>query len=105
MPCSTPGPAPGKRSRMSVLDLKAVAGSLDAKKRDGRFVEERVEQADRVGAAADTGEETVGEPAFEALHLLAGFIADDALEIADHRRIGMRAGGGADAVKRVFRRW
>ena len=35
------------------------------------------------------------------LHLRAHLVADDALEVAHHRRIGMRAGGRADAVERV----
>ena len=35
------------------------------------------------------------------LHLLAGLVADHALEVAHHHRIGMRAGDGADAVERV----
>ncbi len=35
-----------------------------------------------------------------SMHLLARFAADDRLEIAHHHRIGMRAGDGADAIKR-----
>ncbi len=60
-----------------------------------------MEQADGVGAAADTGEQRIRQPAFKLHHLLAGFLADHALEIAHHGRIGMRPGGGADAVKSV----
>ena len=36
-----------------------------------------------------------------AMHLLARLGADDRLEVAHHGRIGMRAGGGADAIERV----
>ena len=38
----------------------------------------------------------VGEVAFGFLKLPADFLSDDALEITNHGRIGMRASGGAD---------
>ena len=34
-------------------------------------------------------------------HLRAGLVADDALEVAHHGGVGMRAGGGADAIEGV----
>ena len=61
-----------------------------------------MEQPHRVGAAADAGDQRIGQPAFGLLHLLAGLVADDRLEIAHHRRIGMRAGDRADHVKGVL---
>ena len=54
-----------------------------------------------VGAAADAGDERIGQPAFGGLHLLARLAADDRLEIAHHGRIRMRAGDRADAIERV----
>ena len=43
----------------------------------------------------------VRQPAFGLLHLRARLVADHALKIAHHHRIGMRTGHGADAVERV----
>ena len=40
-----------------------------------------------------------------SMHLLARLVADHRLEVAHHRRIGMRAGGRADAGRRCRRHW
>ena len=61
-----------------------------------------MEQADGVGAAADAGDQRVGQAAFGLQHLLARFAADDRLEIAHHGRIGMRARRRADDVEGVL---
>ena len=61
-----------------------------------------MEQADGVRAAADAGKERIRQTAFRRQHLLARLLADHALEIAHHRRIGMRPGGRADAIERVL---
>ena len=42
----------------------AVSGGLDADDPDGVIVEERMEQAHGVGAAADAGDHRVRQPAF-----------------------------------------
>ena len=97
------GPPAGDRRR--VLFLQAMTGRLDAVDFDAAVVEERMEQAHGVRAAADAGDQRIRQPAFGLLHLRAGLVADDALEVAHHRRIGMRAGDRADAVERVRRRW
>ena len=47
------------------------------------------------------GDEAVGQPALRLEHLRPRLVADHALEVAHHHRIGMRAGGGADAVEGV----
>jgi hypothetical protein len=60
-----------------------------------------MEEAHRVGAAADACNERVGKAALRLQHLLAGLAADDRLEIAHHRRVGVRPRDGADHVKRV----
>ena len=80
--------------------LDAVARRLDADDRDRRIVEEGMEQADRVGAAADAGDERVGQPAL-GLHASAPRVSSPItrLEVAHHRRIGVRAGRRADAVE------
>ena len=60
-----------------------------------------MEQAHGIGAAADAGDQRIRQAAFGVLHLLARLAADDALEIAHHGGIRMRAGDRADAIKRV----
>ncbi len=64
-------------------------------------VEERMEQADRIGAAADAGDERVRQAAVLVEHLRARFAADDRVEIAHHLRIRMRTGDRADDVEGV----
>ncbi len=81
--------------------VEAVAGGLDADDLHAGIVEEGVEQADGVGAAADAGHQRVGQAAFLLQDLFAHFVADHRLEVADHGRVGVRAGGGADQVEGV----
>ena len=80
----------------------SVAGGLDAVDFDALVVEEGVEQAHGIGAAADAGDERIRQPAFGGHHLLAGLAADHRLEVAHHHRIGVRPGDGADAVEGVI---
>ena len=89
-------PAAGDRRRMQLR--QPVARGLDAENLDAGIVEERMKQSHRVGAAADAGDQRIRQAAFGFLHLRAGLGADHRLEIAHHRRIGMRARDGADAV-------
>ncbi len=81
--------------------VDAVAGRFDADDLHGLVIEERVEQADGVGAATDAGDQRVGQAAFLLHDLLAYFVADHRLEVAHHGRVGVRAGGGADQVEGV----
>ena len=59
------GPPAGDRGGMQA-GREAVAGRLDAVDLHARVVEEGMEQAHGVGAAADAGDERVGQPAFRA---------------------------------------
>ena len=77
---------------------QAPAGGLHAIHRHPAIGQERMEQANGVGAAADTGDEGVGQGAGAGGKLLPGLAADDALEIPHHPRIGMGAGDRADDV-------
>ena len=81
--------------------LDAVPGGLDTDHRDRGLVEKWMEKAHRVGAAADAGNERIGEAVFRLQHLLAGLAPDDRLEIAHHCRVGVGPRDGADHVKRV----
>ena len=62
--------------------------------------EERIEQADGIRAAADAGDQQIGQPLFFLQDLPPRFVADDALKIAHHDRIRMRAVSGAEDVMR-----
>ena len=66
------------------------------------IVEEGMEQAHGVGAAADGRNQAVGQTPFGLVHLLAGFPANDALEIAHHGRVWVRPRDSSDAVERRF---
>ena len=69
-----------------------------------RVFHERIKHARRVGAAADAGDDFVGEPAELVEALLPGFAADDRLKIADHHGKRMRADDRTDDVVRVLDR-
>ena len=81
--------------------VEPVAAGLDPDHPDIRLVEKRVKQPHRIRAAADAGDERVGQPALGASQLGARLVADDRLEIAHHRRVRMRSGDRADHVERV----
>ena len=66
-------------------------------------VEERVEQAHGVRAAADGRHQRVRQAAFLVQQLRLGLDADHRLEVAHHGRVGMRAGDRADHVEGVVR--
>lgn len=83
--------------------VQALARSLDA---DQARVLERdvgVEDAHGIAAAAHAGDHGVGLAvgAQELGHLREAFLADDLLEVAHHRGIGVGAGHGADDVEGV----
>ena len=62
-----------------------------------------MEQAHGVGAAAHRRHQHVRQPAFLLVQLRLGLGADDRLEVAHHRRVGVRAGHRADDVEGVER--
>src|ERR1700722_7661969 len=76
----------------------AVAGRLETDQPDTGVVEERVKYADRIGSPADACGDGVGQSSRLILDLHARLESDDPLEVANHRREGMRSGGGAETV-------
>jgi hypothetical protein len=54
-----------------------------------------VEEADRIAAPSDAGDEEIRKAAFARPNLRARFASDDRLEVANHRGIGMRTEDGA----------
>src|SRR5271166_1160612 len=76
----------------------AAASGFDADELDAGVVEEGVEDADGVGASADAGDDGGGKLGFGFQNLLTRLFADDAVEVAHHRRIRMRAENAAEQV-------
>ena len=85
-----------------VAGLRAAAAGLDADELDLVVLDERIEHAGRVAAAADAGDDRIGQAAELLARLLDRFAADDRLEIADDHRERMRADDGAEDVVRRF---
>ena len=88
----------GRRRARRRGGRQALPRGFDADQLDGRVVDEGDEAADRVRAAADTGDDAVGKPPRGREDLLAGLVADHPLEVADERRVRGRADRGADDV-------
>ena len=78
----------------------AAASGFDADELDAGVVEEGVEDADGVGASADAGDDGGGKFGFGFQNLLARLFADDAVEVAHHGGIRMRAQHAAQQVMR-----
>ena len=76
------------------------AGRLDADEPDVRVVDEGGEHADRVRAAADTGDDDLRERAFLLEELRARLAADHRLQLGDELGIRRRADARADHVVR-----
>ena len=89
VPCSTPALPPANRAACRPRAICLAAG-LDADQPDVAIVDERVEDAHRVAAAADAGDDRVGQPAGQLEDLRARLAADHRLELAHHQRIRMR---------------
>ncbi|MCY1391613.1 hypothetical protein D9M71_64610 [compost metagenome] len=83
------------------VGIDAVAAGFNTDDVYAQVVEERVEQAHGIGAAANTGNQAVGQATFLGVQLLFGFLADDRLEVANHCRVRMRASHGANQVEGV----
>ena len=64
------------------------------------IVQKRVEQSDRIRAAAYACDQQIGQPLFRFQNLRARFDADHAMKIAHHHRIRMRAQHRAKQVMR-----
>ena len=83
-----------------LAQLSAASARFDADQLHPLIGDEGMKHADRIAAAADAGEHLVGQPALGIQNLSPRFFADDAMEIADHHRIRMRAQRRAKQVVR-----
>src|SRR5262245_2130217 len=60
--------------------------------------EKRIEKPDRITSTAYAGDEKIGQPFLALEHLPTRLVADDAVKIADHHRVRVRAVSGAQDV-------
>ena len=103
------GPVSVQHARASPLQRRRVfaavhafTGGFDTDQPRGFVGDVGVEDAHGVAAAADAGNHRVGLFAAGHFgHLYQAFLADHALEVAHHHRVGMRAGDRADDVEGV----
>ena len=80
-----------RETRRMHAALDPEAAGLHADQPHALVLDERMEQADRVAPAADTGQQCGRQSPFRLENLFACFAADHALEVADHHRIRVRA--------------
>ena len=94
-------PAAGNgRCRFSRID--AASSRLHPNELDRRIGDKIIKKPHGIAAAAYAGHGHVGQAPLFFQHLLAHFLANDFLEIADHHGIGMGPHDRANAVSRVF---
>src|SRR5207248_9389546 len=92
--------APGDDRRGVAAGREPQAAGLDADEPHAGVVDERAEDPDRVGAAADAGDDDIGEAAEERAGLLLRLAPDHRLEVSDHGRVRVRPDRGAEQVVR-----
>ena len=85
---------------MRPLPSDAAPGGLDPDQAHVRVVEEAVEDADRVGAAADGRDHRLGKATFRREVLLARLAADHGLQLGDELRIRRGPDARADQIVR-----
>ncbi|KAG1084970.1 hypothetical protein G6F40_014330 [Rhizopus arrhizus] len=91
----------GDRRRMAT-GADAITCRFGADDLDLSVVEEGMEQADGIAAAADAGGDRIGQAAVLGQHLFACLAPDDGVEIAHHARVRVRTGDGTDDVEGVL---
>src|SRR5450759_5268487 len=91
------GDSPGDR-RCVPARLDAVAARFQAEQANVRVIEERMEDADRVRAAADAGCDDVGQPPGQVEDLVSRLTADDRVEVTDHGGERVRSRHRAEEV-------
>ena len=97
VPCSTPASPVAKRAAWRPAVSASPPASTPISRTDC-VRDERVEDAERVAAAADARDDGIGQAAGQRLNLLARLAADHRLKLADHQRIGMRPEHRAEQV-------
>ena len=91
----------GAQRRRVAAGVDAVAAGFHAVHGHVTVVQERVEQADGIGAPAHAGDQGVRQLAGLLEALLARLAADHGLEVAHQHRVRVRPGHGADDVEGI----
>ena len=81
--------------------LDGAATGFDADQLDAGLVEVLKERSDGIRTTADARHDGVGQAVFGANHLLLRLNRNDAVEIANHHRVGMRTISRAQNIMRV----
>ena len=87
--------------RRVAAGLDAVARGFGADQAHAAIVEESMEDADGVAAAAHAGGDGVGQAAVVGQHLAPRLVANHRVEVTHQLRVRMRPGDGADDVEGV----
>src|SRR6266853_4673921 len=82
--------APALKTGGMFSAANAFATSFDSDHLNMSIVQKRMEQADGVAAAADTGDEQIRLPTFAFENLMTRLNANDALKITNHHGVRMR---------------
>src|SRR5438105_491040 len=90
-------PRPERLTRM-VWSARMAGAILIAAQIDLRVGQKGVEDPDRVRAAADAGDDGIRQAPGRGDELLARLAPDHALEVAHHRRVGVRAERRAEQI-------
>ena len=99
-PLQHAGAAAGEPRRVAAA-RDALAAGFDADQPHVAIVDERVEDAHRVAAAADARDHGIRQASGQLEDLRPRLAADDRLELADHQRVRMRPEHRAEEVVRV----
>ncbi len=83
------------------LVIDAMPTSFDSDDANCLVIKEWIEQPHCVGAAPDCSDHAVRQAALSLVHLPADFLADDGLEIPNHRGVGVRTRNCSDAIERI----
>ena len=91
----------GRQRGSMASGLDAIARRLGTDDAHAGIIEEGMEQADGIAAAADAGGDRIRQAAVVGQHLRARLAPDHGVEVAHHARIRIGAGDGADDVEGV----
>ena len=94
--------APGGKGGGMFAGVQTLAPRLQAHEAHGGIGDKGMERAHRVAAAADAGQDIIGQPPLRRQDLRPRLAPDDALEIPHHRRVRVRPHDAADQVMRGF---
>ena len=84
-----------------LFGIDASSGSLETDQTDLRMGNEVLESTDRIGTAADTGQNGIRKLSFFFQDLFFDLLGNDRLEITDDRGEGMGPHAGTQDIMRV----